>query len=268
MSEENASDTVESDSETIQQPGVTDLTSETAQEEASSSLIPVDGFRPFDHTNRKVVVFNVNKHMKPREIDALVETWKQALLKADIRIDRIKKPLSGCLYVTLESESMVEGMVQLLNSGQFTNKKGGLLSAKRADDRRERGVKFQRNEEEEQDNGNVSKKPRIADGNEFVKTDDEVRDALAPLWRLSYDQQLDQKARRMVNKCLVKIISETKAKFSHNKKGHGGDSIVYDWLKGKKIPMENILGAPLHLKYRNKCEFNFVSLFFYFYTHM
>lgn len=48
---------------------------------------------------------------------------------------------------------------------------------------------------------------------QVLLSDDQVRDAITPLWRLSYKEQLVSKAREMVNKCATKIVKEIKAKF-------------------------------------------------------
>jgi hypothetical protein len=218
-----------------------------------------DHQRPFDHTNRRVVIHNVIKHMRPKEVEQMVLSWKSALLEANIKIAKFKKPMAPFLNVTLESESMVPVFLQILNSGQFTNKKGGILSATRADDRQDRGGKHARSDDgggEEDQGQEDSKKAKLAS---LVKTDEEVRDATAPLWRLTYDQQLDKKSRLMVNKCLVPIIAEVKAKFKrHPKDRNPKNDEIYEWMR-KKIYLEPILGAPIHVKYRNKCEFTFVS---------
>jgi hypothetical protein len=44
-------------------------------------------------------------------------------------------------------------------------------------------------------------------------SNEEVRDAITQLWRKSYEEQLDVKAKEMVNKCSKNIIKEVKKKF-------------------------------------------------------
>jgi hypothetical protein len=46
-----------------------------------------------------------------------------------------------------------------------------------------------------------------------VLTSDEVRDAITPLWKMTYEEQLDGKMREMVNKCAKVIIKEIRYKF-------------------------------------------------------
>ena len=46
-----------------------------------------------------------------------------------------------------------------------------------------------------------------------ILSNDEVRDKMTPLWRMSYEEQLNSKAKEMVNKCSKKIIKEIKGKF-------------------------------------------------------
>ena len=46
-----------------------------------------------------------------------------------------------------------------------------------------------------------------------ILSSDEVRDAITPLWKMTYPQQLDSKMKEMVNKCAKNIVKEIKFKF-------------------------------------------------------
>jgi len=230
--------------------------------------------RPLDTTHRKVVVHNVNKHMRPKEVENMINSWKPTLLQANIHIEKFKKPQANYLNITLANESMIPEFLDIINSGTFTNKKGGKLFASKAQDRQYRdgdgsgsSRKHQRDDDDhkEKDEGTSSNNKKAKSEESLIKTDDQVRDATAPLWRLTYDQQLEKKSKRMIHKCLLSIMTEIKGKFKkHPKDRNPTDEEVYEWLrKGNKIILEPILGAPIHTKYRNKCEFTFVSISLY-----
>ena len=86
------------------------------------------------------------------------------------------------------------------------------MYAKRAnemDDRNNNG----RGQKRGRDDGNDGRPSKRTPPQLRVLSNDEVRDAITPLWRKSYQEQLDVKAREMVNKCSKSIIKEIKKKF-------------------------------------------------------
>mmetsp|Transcript_13521 Transcript_13521/g.19339 ORF Transcript_13521/g.19339 Transcript_13521/m.19339 type:complete len:703 (-) Transcript_13521:200-2308(-) len=221
----------------------------------------------WDHTNRKVIVYNMLKFSKPRELKALTTAWAK---DASVTIQKYKKPtkVNWCA-VTLENKDMVDKFMEVLNDGRHTNKKGGVLYARKAAN----------NGDDSNGGGDAKNKRGSIDGNEkditnkrrrlameaCVKSSDEVRDVITPLWRLSYKEQLDIKSRNLVFKCLSRIKSEIKYKFSslakEAKRNPGRMKslpTLFEWLKGDKlIKLEEILPAPRIYEYRNKCELNF-----------
>lgn len=108
---------------------------------------------------------------------------------------------------------MVDTFIKLINEGDnggpLKNSRGGTMFAKRAlemDDRDKR----KRGRDDDNDDGRPSKRVPQAPR---VLSNDEVRDAITPLWRMTYEEQLNSKAKEMVNKCSKKIVQEIKKKF-------------------------------------------------------
>ena len=220
----------------------------------------------FDHSSRKVVVHNVLKFMKSKDVSKLTTSWineynnnnnnnRSSYINIQITNAR-KPPKDSWIKVTLADESMVNPFIAFINSGgkdgkALVNERGRPLFAKRVDDMmieydhnhvdgkskeedgstntdscpKKRKESFQTNDTNANDDiekGNISnndndkdpiRKRFKADSPQTMLSDDEVRDAITPLWRLSYEEQLTSKIRDMVNKCANKIVKEIKGKF-------------------------------------------------------
>ena len=213
---------------------------------------------PLDFSNRKVIVYNIDKFMKAKHLEKIVQGWIQ---DTDIIVEKKKKPpRNNWVVLTLEKESMVGTLVNILNDGKHKNKKGGLLRAQRPIEGSNDGKRSR-----DGDDAGMNSKRLRSEPVECVKTPDEVRDKLTPFWKMSYEDQLDAKTKMIVTRCLSKIVSEMKKKFQtllkEQRKNNGGKKAVdslYGWLKGKNsIVLDPILAAPRTLKYRNKCELTF-----------
>lgn len=217
------------------------------------------GERAFDHTNRKVIVQNVLKFLRNKEITKLTRTWLEGLKDPNsIRIEKVKKPpTESWVTLTFEHEDMVQPFLDHMSANNFTNRKGKPVFAVRVDSKLEGrdGTKRKNEGDDEQET-----KRRKTSG---PKTKDEIRDAITPLWRLPYEQQLETKQREMIKKCAMKIIQEVKGKFRNLEKEarrHKNREAVpmYDWIEEKRaIEVLQIMPSPNILEYRNKCELNF-----------
>jgi len=163
---------------------------------------------------------------------------------------------------------MVDPFIQLINTGgedgkAITNARGGDLFAKRANEDQRGG---------DNNNDNNRKRKGGRDGNDDndarkraaamkVLTTDEVRDAITPLWRLPYEEQLKVKTREMIHKCSMKIIKEIKGKFrileQEARRGQRAKCPkIYEWVGERRaIEMESVVASPRLFEYRNKCEF-------------
>lgn len=209
-----------------------------------------------DYTNRKVIIHNVPKFCKNSEINKLVSAWVEGTA---IEVIKSKKPPKKTwLVLTLAEEEMVDQLLNILNDGKHTNKKGGVLRAIRASERNDNKRSI-----DEGDNGGEGRKRMRRD--DYVKTPDEIRDALTPLWRLPYEEQVQLKTKNMVIKCLSKITKEIKAKVRtlqkdkvRQKSQRKSDGGLYEWLNNQQpIYLKPILKAPKYFQYRNKSELTF-----------
>lgn len=216
-----------------------------------------------DNTKRKVIIYNVDKYLK--NVDKVVFEWTKG---TDVKVNRTKKPPNkNWVVITLDDEKDVQTLIDKINSSQLRNKKGKPLRADRPSDGKCDDDSSNDNRKRPQRDEQIldsNKRSRI-ETVETIKTEDEVKDKVTPLWKMAYKEQLDLKTKNMVFKSLSKIIAEIKAKFRTLEKEKNKDNknmkeidSVYSWIQEKRpINMLPILGAPVQTKYRNKCELNF-----------
>lgn len=230
---------------------------ESAHMNSETTTTEKDVERTWDHTNRKVIIKNTSKFMKTKDLDKLTETWLSTLQDPNsIRIVKMRKaPNQPWAQVTLETEDMVQPFITHMNDSKFTNHRGDVLRAVPADaDKNDRKRKSQNDDE---DTDSKRRKPSAP------KTDDEIRDAITPLWRQPYDRQLITKQRDMIKKCAMKVVQEVKRKFRNieqeARRNKNREAIpLYDWISTKRpISVETILPSPHETEYRNKVEMNF-----------
>ena len=223
--------------------------SSPATEECSSESNNV-----LDTTDRKLIVYNIPKYARDKEIKKLTSSWLDG---TKIEIVKFKKPpKKNWVVLTLSTKDMVDQLFNILNDGKHTNNKGGIINAKRALEKSEKRGR------EEDGNTNGNKRVRRDD---YVKSPDEIRDAVTPLWRLPYEEQLELKKKKMVTKCLAKIIKEIRSRISKLKQDKQRQKSLrqscddmFDWLKGQSpIYLEPISKAPKTFEYRNKSELTF-----------
>lgn len=189
--------------------------------------------RQWDHTSRKVVVHNVLKFLRAKELEKLTSSWLLGHEHLGIKITKVKKPpRDNWVKVTLETDAMVDPFIKLINGennptgnnddgNAQTNRRGKALFAKRADEMEEERNRKRRDREDGSNNTNNGNGGRDDNNNKRGKfeapdrilTNDEVRDAITPLWKMTYEEQLQMKWREMVKKCAMKICKEVKEKF-------------------------------------------------------
>ena len=204
---------------------------------------PADGAavadRPWDKTNRKVLINGVWKYDDNKAATKMVNQWlqdrqKKATAGKDtssssstneqlpLEYERIKKPPKAAwMVVTMKDETMVQPLIDYVNNSNIRNKRGNALVAKRADDgdNDESSGKKRGRDDSDANNNPSSKRQRNAVGAERAQkarrpiTVEEIKDRITPLWRLTPEEQLDQKMKDMVKKCSMKIIKELKGKF-------------------------------------------------------
>ncbi len=173
----------------------------------------------WDNTSKKVVVHNVLKFLRAKELDKLVSSWLEGHDDLGIKIVKVKKPpRDNWVKVTLESEEMVEPFIKLINGDNSEdgegekNFRGKALFAKRAEEVDEERNRKKRGRDGDDDEDRIENK-RGRGMDERILTAEEVRDAITPLWKMTYEEQLTMKWREMVKKCAMKIVKEVKDKF-------------------------------------------------------
>lgn len=243
--------------------------------EPSASVADIDPLsveRTWDHSNRKVIVYNINKYIMNKDLHKLqIEWWKKLEDPTSININKWKKsPNGNWVLVTLETEEMVEPFMNLINSNRFQNKKGQILYAKTSNSKLEQELEGNRNDDSkdtkrksndgtDENKNNESKRQKP----EGPLTNDDVRDKLTPLWKLSYEDQLKHKKIELIKRSCMKLVQEVKVKFrsleKEAKRNKNRKPVkVYDWLQQKRaIEVEEIIPSPLTQEYRNKSEMTF-----------
>ena len=215
--ESNPSETTAQPADAAAAPAAAIKTTDTqdANDKASTAAADLSNGRHWDATSRKVVIHNVLKFIRPNELSKLTASWTA---NTNFVITKTKKPpKDNWIKVTLEKDEMVNDFITLINTGgkdggPMTNERGGNMYAKRASemDDRDNGSRGKRGREDDNAGGRDAKR-RFAVSR--VLSSDEVRDAITPLWRKTYQEQLDGKAKEMVNKCSKNIVKEIKKKF-------------------------------------------------------
>lgn len=218
--------------------------------------------RPWDFSNRKVMVIGVTKFHDVKTVTKMVNKWLEDMNTTNtntttakqttdtpkvMAFDKIKKPPQGTwMVVTMQTEAMVQPLIDYINNNnnEIRNKRGEKLTAKLVLDddaggdddnnfNNNRGSRKRRGFDDDHDNGGggggggdnnnkpQSKRQRnTADGAVVQNarrpiTVEELKDKVTPLWKLTTQEQLDQKMKLMIKKCAMKIIQEIKLKFRY-----------------------------------------------------
>lgn len=187
-----------------------------------------EGGRPWDFSNRRVLVQGVVKFHDVKRVTKEVNKWMEEInaerTDAPLAFDKIKKPPNGgWMVVTMQTEAMVLPFIDFINGTGIITKRGNKMLAKLAVDDSggdERDAVGKRSAREDDDNdGQPSKRQRKAiDGDEVQNarrpiTEEEIKYKITPLWKLSPQEQLDTKMKQMIKKCAMKIMNEIKTKF-------------------------------------------------------
>lgn len=172
--------------------------------------------RTWDFTSHKVIVKNVLKFMPTKKVNKMTNTWLEGM-GHQVKFRKVKKPPHDAwICVTLEEESMVPIFIDYINNNEVTNKRGTKLFAQRAAAGDENG-NFSENgrkrDNPEDGKSGSSKRQRRENAAPRIITEEETKDAMIPLWRKSYEEQLQEKGKEMVRKCAQKIVKEIREKF-------------------------------------------------------
>ena len=236
--------------------------------------------------SRKVVVHNVEKYLRPKNLKKLLDSWlADAQSSSDsaiqsIKIDKTKSPNGKeWMHVWVEDDGMVEPFLRLINDTERKTKYGKVMYAKRHDGTHndtsngdgggKGGTKRGRDDSEKDDTG---KRARTDDNrrgganendDDKPKTEDDVRDKLTPYWRMPYSDQLVRKKMELIKRSAQKIIKGVKQRFRTLEKEarqHRRERPpqVYEWCRSKRgINIQDVRPTPQTIGYRNKSEFTF-----------
>jgi hypothetical protein len=242
----------------------------------------------WDHSNRRVMVKNVLKFLRKGALEKMVDSWIQGC-QNKVKLTKIKKPpQDNWVLLTLEKEDQVPILMDYINSqdSNCINKKGERLRAVKMDEESEkqaadnndafninsadadRSTRNKRRRDHNNDSEEyMSKRQKgilqrqAPEGTPRIVTPDEIKDAMIPLWRNTYKQQLETKERELVRKCAIKVVKEIKDKFrqldQEAKRNKNRKKVEpYAWLNKKRaIEVQDFL--PSKSIVRNKCEFTF-----------
>ena len=264
-------------------PAVPAPAEESAPAPAAATTPPM---QTLSNESRKVVVHNVEKYLRPKNLKKLLDSWladaqssSDAAIKS-IKIDKTKSPNGKeWMHVWVEDDGMVEPFLRLINDTERKTKYGKVMYAKRHDGTHndtsngdgggKGGTKRGRDDSEKDDTG---KRARTDDNrrgganendDDKPKTEDDVRDKLTPYWRMPYSDQLVRKKMELIKKSAQKIIKGVKQRFRTLEKEarqHRRERPpqVYEWCRSTRgINIQDVRPTPQTIGYRNKSEFTF-----------
>jgi len=204
---------------------------ENGTKNSAGKQIPEGERSLLDYSNRKVMVQGVNKYDNVKGVRKTVSKWMEEMNAANsddavpkFEYQKVKKPpKDSWMVVTLKEESMVQPFIDYINHGGITNKKGNKLFAKRpvpVNESTDRKRKSDDGDDDSRGSGRdrLSKRqrttaPAAIQAARRPVTDDELRDAATPLWRLSYEDQIASKTRELINKSAQKIVNGIRSRF-------------------------------------------------------
>ena len=168
-----------------------------------------------DHSNRRVIVQNVLKFEDTKGMTKTVNKWviqmKETMPDVAVEVDKVKKPpKANWTVVTLKKESMCQPFIDFINESDLVNKRGFHLVAKSALDQKRPA------ENMESDRFVPSKRQRMQSETDAparrAVTEEEIKDKITPLWRLSVEEQQDVKMKELIRKCTMKIVKDIKSR--------------------------------------------------------
>lgn len=189
--------------------------------------------KAWDFSHRRVMVKNIMKFMNKRDIKKMLASWT-AGTDNKIQINKTKKPPKDpWIVVTVEQEDQVAILVDYINTNNLTNKRGDKLFAhslepqqgvREGDDDDDRdnengdGNNRKRGGDRDDDKGR-SKRQRVQRALENAKpriiTNEELKNAMLPLWKNTYEEQLRKKEKEMIKRSALRIVKEIKDKFRY-----------------------------------------------------
>jgi tRNA (uracil-5-)-methyltransferase len=222
----------------------------------------------WDHSDRRVMLLGVIKYENPKKVKKMVQKWLDDLNKNNTNdnnkpflvMTKVKKaPKKTWAAITFTQANMVEPFIQYVTSKNFRTK-NGIIVAKRMIESNEYNNSHKRDRgDNDSENGRSAKRQDrkvLERQSRRPVTEEEIKDRICPLWRLSDAEQRDQKMKEMIKRSAVRIVSEVKSKFRVLEKEKKIKIPHYEWLTGKmSIHVKNLISVPSPI--RNKVEFTF-----------
>mmetsp|Transcript_22083 Transcript_22083/g.50467 ORF Transcript_22083/g.50467 Transcript_22083/m.50467 type:complete len:707 (-) Transcript_22083:269-2389(-) len=237
----------------------------------------------------RVQLHGVLRHSTQKDLRKLIEkTWKGHDPVVHGNIVKIKKvPGATWATVTLDAavvnskdgtetvpsiDTTLENFVQFVNDTAHPkeNERGYAVHAKRGlcrdgggDGEKEGSDGGGDDEDGEETDQNREGKRRKLDAAMTIKSPSEICDAIAPMWKQPYEEQLRCKNKEMVRRCAIVICKEIKKNFAKRERESKRNANVkltplYEWVKERKgINVKDILPSPQKFFYRNKIELTF-----------
>lgn len=171
----------------------------------------------WDHSDRRVMLQGVFKYHDVKHcrkmVQGMIDTVNETQGK-NLEIDKIKKaPKQSWVSITFMGVDMVEPFIQHVNNSEIVVKGGKRLFAKRAqsNERKRRGDDDDdgdnnKGSNHERDNRKRAKVAAAIVQSRRAVTEDEIKDKICPLWKLSDEEQRNQKLKDMIKRCTMKII--------------------------------------------------------------
>ena len=176
--------------------------------------------KDWDKTNLKVIVHNVIKYTNRKGVEKMVNGWVKTFRQKNpgvkMEYERIKKPPNEIFCViTFMEESMCQPFIDFVNASGYQNKKGDTINAILA-----RNSASHKRQAEDDGGGRSAKRTKMTTAEKIAAarrpvSQEEIKDKMTPLWKLSEEEQRDQKMKEMIRNCARKLIGELKKRFRY-----------------------------------------------------
>ena len=242
----------------------TPIQNEATAEPPSDSQTASTDREAWDHSDRRVLLQGVHKFHDVKKTRKMAQEWIDEIntqQSSPLVLVKIKKPPKKTwASLSFETPDMVQPFIDYVNNKNVPgNKSGRALFAKRAAANDTVRDKRRRESDDEGEDGRGAKRQsrkELEQQSRRAATEEEVKDRVCPLWRLTPEEQATQKLKEMIKKSALKIMTEVKAKFRVLEKEKREKIPWYDWMKGKRsIEVKDIITVPTPI--RNKVEFTF-----------
>ena len=171
----------------------------------------------WDYSSRRIILSNILKYEDTKKVTKAINNWlkkmKEKLPNVAVEVEKVRKPPKDkWAVVTFKAEEMCKPFLDFVNDSEdVVNKRGGKITARMADESNNK------RKAELDDRFVPSKRQRRQDAPQARRavTEEEIKDKITPLWRLSQEEQLETKMKILIRKCALKIVQEIKNRFRY-----------------------------------------------------